>query len=366
MAGTANQPGTPGLLRAMNDRAALALLLDHGPLTRAQIGELTGLSKPTASQVVARLEGADLISEVGSVAPTRGPSAVTYGIRGGRLHAVAVDVRPHQVVSTLVDPVGTEFPVADVGLPKAASGRSAVTDIRAAIDAACAAAGVDPQSVATAMVGLQGAVDPRTDDLAFTGLMPGWPRRNVRAELEAGLGIPVRIDNDVNLAAVAERNGGAVGPRRRLRAAVARRRARRRAAPARRAAPRRRGRGRRDRLPARLALGRAPGPGCRRPAGRRRRHRGRPGGPRARHPRPTPRRRARRAAHEPRARRGAHRAGPPRRGGRAPRTRRARAPSGRARRTDRHGRRSGSRRPGEEPHPQDHAMVPVHLREHRA
>ncbi|ROS25977.1 ROK family transcriptional regulator [Cellulomonas sp. PhB150] len=212
MAGTANQPGTPGLLRAMNDRAALALLLDHGPLTRAQIGELTGLSKPTASQVVSRLEAAELIEVVGTVAATRGPSAVTYGLRGGRLHAVAVDVRPHQVVSTVVDLVGSEHPVADVPLAKVASGRSAVGDIRAAIDAACAAAGTPPRSVVTAMVGLQGAVDPRTDDLAFTGLMPGWPRRNVRAELEAGLGIPVRIDNDVNLAAVAERNDGAVAP----------------------------------------------------------------------------------------------------------------------------------------------------------
>src|SRR6478609_2900608 len=161
MSGTPSQPGTPGLLRAMNDKAALGLLLDHGPLTRAQIGELTGLSKPTASQVVARLEGAELIEVVGSAAATRGPSASTYGIRGGLLHAVA---------------------------------------------------GAKPDSVVTAMVGLQGAVDPRTDDLAFTGLMPGWPRRNVRAELEAGLGIPVRIDNDVNLAAVAERNDGAVAP----------------------------------------------------------------------------------------------------------------------------------------------------------
>src|SRR5262245_29013984 len=54
-------PGQPALLRAINDRAALELLVEHGPLSRAQIGRLTGLSKPTASQLLARLEEAGLV-----------------------------------------------------------------------------------------------------------------------------------------------------------------------------------------------------------------------------------------------------------------------------------------------------------------
>ncbi|WP_028046108.1 ROK family transcriptional regulator [Cellulomonas sp. URHE0023] len=209
MSGTPSQPGTPGLLRAMNDRAALALLLEHGPLTRAQIGELTGLSKPTASQVVARLEQLELIDVVGSVPAARGPNAVTYGVRTHRAHAVAVDVQPFRVLSTLVDATGHEHPVAEVALSRTASERSAVGDIGTAIQAACHAAGTTPDTVVAAAVGVQGAVDPRTDDLAFVGLMPGWPRRSVRAQLEDGLGISVRIDNDVNLAAVAERVEGA-------------------------------------------------------------------------------------------------------------------------------------------------------------
>ena len=49
-------PGTPSWLREPNDRTALALLLEHGALTRNRLGELTGLSKPTAAQMVARLE----------------------------------------------------------------------------------------------------------------------------------------------------------------------------------------------------------------------------------------------------------------------------------------------------------------------
>jgi uncharacterized membrane protein len=49
------RPGTPSLLRELNDRSALELLLAGGPMTRAQLGEHTGLSKVTASQALARL-----------------------------------------------------------------------------------------------------------------------------------------------------------------------------------------------------------------------------------------------------------------------------------------------------------------------
>jgi len=205
MRATPGQPGTPALLRSLNDRAALELLLDHGPLTRSQLGELSGLSKPTASQVVARLEDAGVISPVGAVAAARGPQASTYGVRTDRVLAVAVDLLPTGLHAVVVDASDAEHPVAEVPLARAAAERSAAGDVRAAIAAACAAAGADAGAVRSVVLGLQGAVDPRTDDLAFVGSLPGWPRRSTRAALERELGLDVRIDNDVNLAAVAER-----------------------------------------------------------------------------------------------------------------------------------------------------------------
>jgi predicted NBD/HSP70 family sugar kinase len=189
----------------MNDRAALELLLDHGPLTRSRLGELSGLSKPTASQMVARLEKAGVIAPVGVAAAARGPQAATYGVRTDRVLAVAVDLLPTGLHAVVVDASGTEHPVAEVPLARTAAERSAAGDVRAAIAAGCAAAGVDPAAVTVVVLGVQGAVDPRTDGLTFVGSLPGWPRRSTRAALERDLGVAVRIDNDVNLAAVAER-----------------------------------------------------------------------------------------------------------------------------------------------------------------
>jgi len=59
------RPGTPSLLRVLNDRAALDLLLGGEMLTRAQISEYTGVSKVTVSQMLARLEERGLVAIAG-------------------------------------------------------------------------------------------------------------------------------------------------------------------------------------------------------------------------------------------------------------------------------------------------------------
>jgi len=58
-------PGTPSLLRAINDRAALSYCWSVAA-DRAQLGELTGLSKVTASQLVERLEERQLVARSAS------------------------------------------------------------------------------------------------------------------------------------------------------------------------------------------------------------------------------------------------------------------------------------------------------------
>ncbi len=103
---TSRVPGTPGLLRTINDRAALELLLDVGPLTRSQIGDRTGVSRPTASQIVARLEQSGLIEPTGSVQGARGPQATQYAARTDVVVGLALDVVPGGVRASVVDALG--------------------------------------------------------------------------------------------------------------------------------------------------------------------------------------------------------------------------------------------------------------------
>src|ERR1700678_3690447 len=74
------RPGTPSLLRELNDRAALDLLLGGELLTRSQISEYTGVSKVTVSQMLTRLEERGVVAIAGEQAGGRGPNAALYSV----------------------------------------------------------------------------------------------------------------------------------------------------------------------------------------------------------------------------------------------------------------------------------------------
>ncbi|MEN0103737.1 MAG: ROK family transcriptional regulator, partial [Curtobacterium sp.] len=204
-------PGQPALLRVLNDRAALALLLDDGPMTRNEIAQRTGLSKPTAAEIIRRLEAAGLIREAGteSQAGRRGPSAVVYQAITDRDLAVAVDVQLVDVRSTVVDATGRTYPVAEHRMSETEMQDPGEDIVAAAVGRAAAAAGVDPDLVTAVAVGVQASVDHATDTLIFTDGLPGWPREQVSETLSKQLGVQVLVENDANLAAIAERNMGA-------------------------------------------------------------------------------------------------------------------------------------------------------------
>jgi predicted NBD/HSP70 family sugar kinase len=204
---TTTTPGTPGWLRARNDRVALSLLLEHGPLTRNRIGELSGLSKPTAAQMVARLESAGLISVVGEASNGRGPNAALYGVRDDRVRGVAIDIGLTSTTSTIVDASGGIHPTVERSL--VGEERSPENDVRGAVIAAAEAAGFDPGSVRMVCVGVQAATSDFGERLSFTDTLTGWPESGARTRIRQRLGLEVVIDNDVNLAAVAERSVGA-------------------------------------------------------------------------------------------------------------------------------------------------------------
>ncbi|MFE7122251.1 MarR family transcriptional regulator, partial [Streptomyces sp. NPDC057654] len=78
---------TPSTARAINDRIALELLRDEGPLTAGQLRDRTGLARPTVADLVERLRSAGLIAVVGEAgAERRGPNARLYGLVADRAH----------------------------------------------------------------------------------------------------------------------------------------------------------------------------------------------------------------------------------------------------------------------------------------
>ncbi|MFE2167495.1 ROK family transcriptional regulator [Streptomyces sp. NPDC059447] len=199
-------PGTPSLLRAMNDRAALELLLAHGPLSRTRIGSLTGLSKPTASQLLARLEAAGLVVATGTDDGRPGPSAQLYSVNPRAAYVGGLDVTPGRVLAAVADLTGTVVGTHEVPYTE---GAGAVEQVTEALGEAVKAAGLHRSDLRRVVIATPGAFDPQTGRLRYAGHLPGWHSPTLLDELAAALPMPVEYENDVNLAAVAEQRLGA-------------------------------------------------------------------------------------------------------------------------------------------------------------
>ncbi|MEV0419934.1 ROK family transcriptional regulator [Streptosporangium canum] len=221
---------TPQMARAINDRLALDLLLEHGTLTAPQLRALTGLSRPTVSDLIERLRVNGLIAVVGeSGEDRRGPNARVYGIVADRAHVAGVDVRRDTVNVTVADITGRTVgsaarPLetgrsldaagpAGAGRPAGAGqsvepGRSGEPgDDLVTIIAGTVAEAAGHRSLHAVVVGAPGMVNPHSGEPATDNGVPGW-RPNLLQALRHRIDAPVTLENEVNLAAVAEHRIG--------------------------------------------------------------------------------------------------------------------------------------------------------------
>ncbi|RMI34498.1 ROK family transcriptional regulator [Streptomyces triticirhizae] len=207
---------TPQTARAINDRIALELLTEHGPLTAARLRELTGLSRPSVAELLGRLGREGLVDVVGEAgAERRGPNARVYGLVAGRAHVAALDVRFDGVELAIADLAGATvatraLPLVDAAGPATGGQHPMVAAALAALGEIGDAAGVaEPHTVA---LGAPGLADPATGALRFSDALPAW-HRELLAALRENLDAPVLLENEVNLAAIAEHRLGAARDR---------------------------------------------------------------------------------------------------------------------------------------------------------
>jgi predicted NBD/HSP70 family sugar kinase len=199
--------GSPRMLREINDRAAIEVLLREGPLTRAELELAIGLSKPATAQLNTRLELDNLVVKAGVRGGGRGPRAQLWAANGGLARVAAVDLTPHVADFVVADVAGTILAEHQVALPVHA-GADVVGTFGEALSHVAGQAGITREELAHVVIGAQGAFDPRTGLLSSAPHIPGWLGFDVPQKLSDELGVDVLIENDVNLVAVEEMSAG--------------------------------------------------------------------------------------------------------------------------------------------------------------
>ncbi|MET9634375.1 ROK family transcriptional regulator [Lentzea sp. NPDC006480] len=202
--------GSPRLLREINDRAAIETLLRSGAMTRAELEEVIGLSKPATAQLLARLEEDGMVVRTGLRGGGRGPRAQMWAVNGGVGYVAAVALTPDLIDVVIADITGSLLSEHSAPMPKSET----LIAFRETVQKAAALAGLRLDALSHVVVGTPGAVDPATGCLGFAPHLPGLVDVDLPATLRELLGTSVSIENDINLAALEEMSSGkAVGVR---------------------------------------------------------------------------------------------------------------------------------------------------------
>src|SRR3954454_18206811 len=200
-------------LRRLNRLRVIRALRDEGQISRAEIARRTGLSRSTVSSLVADLQADGLVVE-------RPEPGSAHGAQGGRPPILlSFDASAGAAVGIDFGHSHLRVAVPDLGSPLTAERTRPLDtdhDAQEGLDMAAeliaealADAGVARTAVIGAGMGLPGPIEQGEGIVGSSAILPGWIGMTAEAEMRRRLDIPVMVDNDANLGALAEAAFGA-------------------------------------------------------------------------------------------------------------------------------------------------------------
>ncbi|GGR63145.1 putative NBD/HSP70 family sugar kinase [Nocardioides luteus] len=199
-------------LRVTNRSQILDLLGRSAPVSRAELAQRTGLSRSTVSSIVQELLAAEKIVETSGSVLARGggrpPSLLT--IKGSPGTLVAVDIGHRHVRVAIADLAANPLAEEEIRLDADNSPVETIDRAAALVRECLAEAGIDPRTdrVLGVGMGIPGPVDPHSG-LVVSPILANWMDLAPGEELSRRLGMPVQVENDANLGALAEIEHGA-------------------------------------------------------------------------------------------------------------------------------------------------------------
>lgn len=192
------------LLRELSDQAVLETIFREGPITRPEIAERTGLTKPTVSEAVRRLIGARLVRSTGVRPGRRGRTPVSYAVDEQAGYVVGVDIGGTNLRVAAADIYGELL--AERVQPTDTGDRGVARQVSTVVRDVMREVGASRGGLLTLGVATPGVVDratSRVTSLAYNVSRSGAfdPLELLRDRFD----VPLLVDNNINLAAVGEK-----------------------------------------------------------------------------------------------------------------------------------------------------------------
>ena len=195
------------LLNERSNAEIYAAILTQGPLSRTEVSRLTGFSQSTITKAVQPMLGDGYLVEGAEQQAGVGRPQVPLRVNNARHTVVGFKLARDEVIGVVID-LGAEVLAAQ---HRKLADRSVETAVEAISSLTTSLFAADPAYAERAVgigIGVGGHVDGRTGVVRESPIL-GWHDVPLGELVEAAVGLPTVVENDVNALAVAEQWFGA-------------------------------------------------------------------------------------------------------------------------------------------------------------
>ncbi|MEV0617231.1 ROK family transcriptional regulator [Nonomuraea sp. NPDC050404] len=207
---TGPQPADFADVRATNLAVVLRFVREHAPCSRADIAASTGLNKATVSSLVADLIDRRLVRETGLTENRVGRPATMLVLDGSPYAAIGVEISVDTVSAVATDLAGQRLLTWRRSFSGGESVNQGVAGVGAIVRRVVSRMAKEERQVLGLAVAVPGLIDVQGTVRIAPNL--GWHDADIGGDLAKALrdpGFPIQVDNDANLAALAEQRFGA-------------------------------------------------------------------------------------------------------------------------------------------------------------
>lgn len=184
--------------------ALFQLLRDGRPRTRAILSAETGLARSTIAERIDALLAVGLLRYADKAESTGGRPPTMFAFNPAARVVLAADIGATHAKLAVTDLAGTVLYEDEYRIDIADGPEAVLGYITEAGSALLVAAGRGHRDLLGVGIGLPGPVEHASGRPTNPPIMPGWDGFDVKAYVGGRLGVPVLVDNDVNLMALGE------------------------------------------------------------------------------------------------------------------------------------------------------------------
>jgi len=194
-------------IRNINNGLVLRAIEKNGPISRADVGKIVGLTPPTISAIVKNLMERDIVQEIGKGDSSGGKKPILLKINSKTAYMIAVDLGGENGIRVALMDLSYHIIKEKFG-PKMESlnGQKLKKSLSFLLKDFIKEINISQEKILGIGIGLPGIIDSKLKKVTGTPYL-NWEMSLEDLTLEE-IGIPIVLENDVNLMALGEKTKG--------------------------------------------------------------------------------------------------------------------------------------------------------------